>query len=531
MRKQNFIKGSVILMVSAAAAKLLGAIFKIPLTNLLGGVGMSYFSCAYSIFLPIYALVVTGLSSATARLTAQSAALEMYDNARLVRKTALKLFSLLGLVGTLFTALLAKPFCEYAAKTPDAVSAVVLISPAVFFGCITAVERGYHEGMSDMYPTAFSQLAEGIVKAAAGLAICMLTIENSEAVLRFFPKGIDSRAVAAAGAIFGVTLSSVAAAAYFPITRVFGKRVREACAGDTTLISKRSIIKDLLKIAVPIGISSVVTNLTALIDMGTLIGGISRYKGAEALFSGADANQMPQFVYGSFSAIALTVFNLVPSVTNMLGKGILPAVTSAWECNDVLGLKKSTGQALTAAGLMAVPSAVGIGVLSSEILYFLFPHQTDEVRICVNALRYLMPGMLFLCLSFPVFSMLQAIGKAAVPLKIMVLGAVLKLIGNLLLIPLMGVDGSALSTTICYAVILILSLAVYMRTTRITLDKKPFVSIIYSGVICGVSAGLVRDISEDAMPSVMVLGLSVIAGAAGYVAALWLSGVVKINGR
>ena len=131
MRKQNFIKGSVILMVSAAAAKLLGAIFKIPLTNLLGGVGMSYFSCAYSIFLPIYALVVTGLSSATARLTAQSAALEMYGNARLVRKTALKLFSLLGLVGTLFTALLAKPFCEYAAKTPDAVSAVVLISPAV----------------------------------------------------------------------------------------------------------------------------------------------------------------------------------------------------------------------------------------------------------------------------------------------------------------------------------------------------------------------------------------------------------------
>ena len=127
--------------------------------------------------------------------------------------------------------------------------------------------------------------------------------------------------------------------------------------------------------------------------------------------------------------------------------------------------------------------------------------------------------------------MLQAIGKAAVPLKIMVLGAVLKLIGNLLLIPLMGVDGRALSTTICYAVILILSLAVYMRTTRITLDKKPFVSIIYSGVICGVSAGLVRDISEDAMPSVMVLGLSVIAGAAGYVAALWLSGVVKINGR
>ncbi|HOF68140.1 MAG TPA: oligosaccharide flippase family protein, partial [Ruminococcus sp.] len=77
MKKQDFIKGSIILMLSAAIAKMLGALFKIPLTNMLGGVGMGYFSCAYSLFLPIYALTVTGLSSAVARLTAQSTALEM----------------------------------------------------------------------------------------------------------------------------------------------------------------------------------------------------------------------------------------------------------------------------------------------------------------------------------------------------------------------------------------------------------------------------------------------------------------------
>ena len=77
MKKQNFLKGSLILMLSAAAAKVLGALFKIPLTNILGGVGLSYFSCAYSLFMPIYALTVTGISSAAARLTAQSAALGM----------------------------------------------------------------------------------------------------------------------------------------------------------------------------------------------------------------------------------------------------------------------------------------------------------------------------------------------------------------------------------------------------------------------------------------------------------------------
>ena len=77
LKKQDFIKGSLILMLSAVISKILGAVFKIPLTNILGGVGMSYFSCAYSIFLPVYALSVTGLSASVSRLTAQSSAFAM----------------------------------------------------------------------------------------------------------------------------------------------------------------------------------------------------------------------------------------------------------------------------------------------------------------------------------------------------------------------------------------------------------------------------------------------------------------------
>ena len=86
VRKQNYLKGSLILMLSAAAAKVLGALFKIPLTDMLGGVGMSYFSCAYSLFMPVYAFAVTGVSSAVARLTAKSAALGAMENAHKVRQ-------------------------------------------------------------------------------------------------------------------------------------------------------------------------------------------------------------------------------------------------------------------------------------------------------------------------------------------------------------------------------------------------------------------------------------------------------------
>lgn len=523
MKKQNFLKGSLILMISAVLAKALGALFKIPLTNMLGGVGMSYFSCAYSLFLPVYALTVTGLSSAVAKLTAQSAALGMYKNAERVRKTALLLFSAVGAAGSILTAVLAKPFCIYGADCPEAAAAVTMIAPAVFFGCITAVERGYYEGMSNMYPTALSQLAEGVIKTAAGLLLCGYVYENSGDVLAFFPDGTDIRAVAAAAGVLGVTLSSVGAALFLGVVRLFNRKT--SSKGEQAVMSRREISKQLTAIALPAGLSAVVTNLTSIIDMGTIIGCISCFgAGKTAVPLSASAEELPHFIYGSFAGIALTVFNLVPSVTNMLGKGILPSVTEAWAGGNRELLKKRASQALLTTAIIAVPMAFGMGVLSDELLHFLFPHQPEEVTVCVNSLRLLMPGMVCLCLTFPLFSMLQAIGKASAPLKIMTAGAFVKLAGNLLLIPFAGIDGAAMSTSLCYIIILAVTIAVFLGETGVRLALKPFFSVLYAGALCGGAAFLTSDIlAAKGITGTAALILSAAAGGVVYVLALFLS--------
>lgn len=520
MKKQNFLKGSLILMASAIVAKLLGALFKIPLTNMLGGVGMSYFSCAYSLFMPIYALTVTGLSSAVARMTAQSIALGMYDNAKRVRKTALLLFSAVGFTGSLLTAILSKPFCVFIADCPEAQMAVTMIAPSVFFGCITAVERGYYEGLRNMYPTALSQLAEGGVKMAAGLFLCSYVNANSDKILQYFPEYTDIRALSAAAGILGVTLSSLGATLFFAVLKLFERRRNDN--GEKTLMSKRQISSELISTALPTGISALVTNLTALIDMGTVIGCISYFGARVALTNDIPENDVPHFIYGSFAGIALTVFNLIPSVTNMLGKGVLPSITEAWESHSKKSLNKATMQALMTALIIAVPAACGMAVLSKEILFFLFPGQSDEVILCINALRYLMPGMVCLCISFPIFSMLQAIGKAAIPLRIMLLGAAAKLIGNLTLIPLIGINGAALSTTICYIIILAVSLRIYLREAQISIDYKPFITVIYAGCMCGAVAYLVSDILNiQNASSLVVLFSSIAAGGAVYLGVIY----------
>lgn len=521
MKKQTYLKGSIILMVSVVGAKLLGALFKIPLTNLLGGVGMSYFSCAYSIFMPVYALIVTGISSAVAAMTAKSAALGLYRNAKRIRSTAIAVFSAAGIPGSILMLVLAKPFSIYSAGSPDGALAVSMIAPAVLFGCITAVLRGYYEGMSNMYPTAVSQVIEGMVKVLSGLLLCGYVSENGEAIMRHFPQISDVRAVSAAAGILGVTLSSVGAVIYLGLTQLF---VRCDSGSDMTVMSRRSIAKELVRTALPVGASAVVTNLTALIDMWTVM---SCLGAAVTVPDGIAADEVPQFIYGSFAGIALTVFNLVPSVTNMLGKGALTCAAAAKEQCDAEALRRSTMEALLTAAVLSVPSACGLAALSPEILGVLFPRQSDEVAVCVNALRLLMPGMVCLCLSFPLFSMIQAVGKPAVPLKIMLIGTAVKLIGNLALIPVMGVDGAAASTSLCYVLILVLSLRAYRKASGVTLDKVPFLKVLYAGAMCGGTAYL----AASAMVRAGISGLTKTAAAIICGGAMYLLMLILIWGN
>ncbi|MBP5362280.1 MAG: polysaccharide biosynthesis C-terminal domain-containing protein [Ruminococcus sp.] len=491
MKKQNILKGSIILMISAVVAKGFGALFKIPLTNLLGGVGMSYFSCAYNLFLPVYALTATGLSSAVARMTAQSAALGMYDNIRRIRSTALLLFTVIGVLGSFAIVLLAFPFSVMSTGGTESVLALMMIAPSVLFGCVIAVERGYYEGLSNMYPTAISQAVESVVKVVAGLCLCNYVNSNGSRIMAHFSFISDVRALSAAAGILGVSMSSFGAMLFLMLLAVFGKKHSN---GESLVYSRLRISQELLKTSLPVGVSSVVTNLTSIVDMWTMIVCITHFGCRMFVPASVVDEDIPYFVYGSFSGIALTVFNLVPSVTNMLGKGALPSITSAWAERNHSALEKGTLQALMTAAVISVPSAFGLGVLAPEILHMLFPKQSEEVEISVSALRLLMPGMVCLCLSYPVFSLLQAIGMPFVPLKIMLAGTALKLAGNIVLIPVMGVNGAALSTSVCYLVILIASLVVYVNRSGIDLPLSPFLKVLYAGVMCGGSSYLATGI-------------------------------------
>ena len=520
MKQQTVLRGSVWLIVSALAAKALGAVFRIPLTAMLGGTGMGYFSCAYGLFLPVFALSVTGINTAVSAVTAQ--ALAEHDEASAARtaRLALRMFGAGGAICAAGLFLLAEPLCCGLLHNPRAALAVRLFAPAVLFCCLNAVLRGICEGRQNMQPTAVSQVAEGIGRAAAGLLLCNAVLREPSAVLRFLPQETTSTEAAAAAAILGVTLST--AAGFLTLLCFTGIHRPQQHLHDRQ--HDRILRQSLLKILLPVAAASLVTNLTSLIDLATglrLMAVVIRRNpaayGLPQQLLPEDAAAQANFCFGAFSGLAMTVFNLVPAVTNMLGKGVFPAFAAAFSQHRRAETVLHAQQVMQRTAFLAVPAGLGISTLAEPILQMLFPARQAEIAAAAPPLRLLGIAVIFAAMSFPLFSMLQAAGFAGDTVPVMLRGAAVKLICNLLLIPVYGLRGAACSTGLCYALIFLLALRKFRLRTGITPHLLQICSgSLAGGLLCAWTAARTYPRLTAVLPQRTALLCAVAAGGAVY---------------
>lgn len=458
-KRQSILGGSLLLMASAAAAKLLGAMFRIPLTAMLGGEGMGYFSSAYGLFLPIFSLSVTGMNTALAAMTARLLSAARFGDAVRLRRSALRWFGAIGLCGGGLLYLFSEPICRYVLHNAGAVTAVRCFAPAIFFCCINAGLRGAHEGQQNMLPTAVSQMTEGIARLVCGLWFCGYVLRHSETLCT--APGASTAQAAAAAAILGVTCSVAVGTGTllcFPLPHENGTKAHTSSA---------HLLRALLRLLIPVSATALVTNLTSVIDLVTGMRGLAQFSDT------ARAN----FLYGAFSGLAVTVFGLVPSVTNMLGKGALPAFSEAYTRQDKKAMKQHLWEALYPTALLAVPAGLGMAAMPAPILMLLFSSRMEEVSVAAAPLAILGIAVIPLALSFPLMSMLQAADAAGSTAVGMLLGAGVKLVSNLVLIPRMGLCGMAVSTLICDGIVM----GYYMIAVKRKIGMK-----VRMGRICGI---------------------------------------------
>ena len=160
-RQQSFMYGSLVLMIATMLVKVIGAIYRIPLANLLGEDGMGYYSTAYDLYLPMYSLAMAGLPVAISRIIAEHIAAGRYRDVAMTLKVAKRSFWVTGGVGFVLMCGLAYPFVDYTGNY-GALKAVFCIAPCLLICCIMSAYRGYYEGLKNMTPTAISQVIEAI---------------------------------------------------------------------------------------------------------------------------------------------------------------------------------------------------------------------------------------------------------------------------------------------------------------------------------------------------------------------------------
>ena len=514
-KKQNVLGGAIVLVVATALVKVIGAIYKIPLTSIIGSLGRGYFASAYNIYTPIYAISMAGLPVAVSTIVSRNVALGKYRDVKQVLKVTFPLFLLLGLVGTGAMFIAAKPYVD-SVGSPLALYSVFAIAPSILFCCVMSTYRGYYEGLSNMYPTAISQVIESLGKLIFGLSLSKLVISYSfkqiEATGSVFGTVIEQEsdtaivyAMAAAAAIVGVTLGTVFACIYTILRHKIKKDgiTQEKLVNSPLAGTKKSTMKEIIAIAVPTAISSLVLNITNFIDtwmiQNRLESVVSRHfdeimsiYGDSITAASVAKENIHTFLYGAYDT-TMDFKNLIPTIMMTLGVSAIPIISGAMAKKDHKLVGDTVNTVFRMTMLIALPAGAGFMALSGPILTLLYEGTANEPGISVAAPVMALYGLMMaiLTLSAPLTNILQAIGRADVPAKSLALGCGIKIGLNYLLIgiPSINVNGAVFGTAAFYLFCIIYNYAVLKKETGVKIDLKTvIIKPLIASVLCGVSA-------------------------------------------
>ena len=508
-QKQNtFFGGAAILAAGILIVKLIGMFYKIPLINIIGEQGTADFNNAYNIYAVLLTISTAGLPVAVSKLVSEANALNRRSQVRRTFRVALLLFLILGTASFLVMYFRADWLAGLMNDTKAAAGIRALAPAVICVGCLAAF-RGYTQGHSNMTPTSVSQIIEALCKLVVGLGLAWWLVKAGQPA-----------EVAAAGAITGVTVGTIVALAYMILSFTFFHGHEPRLANDTADPAS-SILKDILRIAIPITLSSSMVGIVTVIDsslvqgqlqrvlledpscwalyadfvdFAPLEGAIAAWKGtlsagtaatmaalsqqvepllndSHAVLSAGDQaalalhtalESISRTLYGNYGG-ALNIYNLPTSLMAAITASVIPAVSGALARRDRRGASRITGSALRITALLAFPMGVGLFVLGTPIMRLLFSSLT--IQLAGPLLSTLGLATVFVCMMLVCNSILQAHGFVNLPVMVMVLGGAVKIFTNynVVAISKIGIYGVPMGNILCFGLCLLLDLVVISR--------------------------------------------------------------------
>lgn len=451
MTKQtSFMRNAAILTVGGVIVRTLGAVYRIPLARLIGDEGMGLYQMAYPIYSTLLAISLTGPPIAVAKMVAERVAQRDYRAAHRLFKIAFVLLAVIGLMTTLSLTLMAEHFAE-AVGDPRSYYALVAMVPAIFFVSVMGAFRGYFQGLQDMVPFAMSQVIEQVARVAIALGLGVYLLKAGF--------GLE---LVAGGVSLGVTAGSVAGLLvllifYWMRKRRILHRVRETKVEHRE--STKSLVKEMLGLAIPITIGGLVVSLMLLIDAAVV---------PRRLQVAGFSQEQATSLYGQLSGMASPLVNLPQMVTVAIVGSLVPAIAEAVSLKRRHVVHDRANLALKVAMLWNFPAAVGLSVLATPIAVLLYGNSAVGVGEPLAVLGYVVA---FLAVQQTATGILQGLGKTAVPVLSIFAGAVVKLVLSYVLTanPVLHIRGAAIATVLAFVVASLLNLVAVTRS-KVSID-------------------------------------------------------------
>ena len=506
--------------VISMIAKLIGALYRIPLTNVMGAEGIGL----YQMVFPLYTVLLTatsgGLPAAVAKVTAGYNAT---GDARQARRTLYVTLAAVSSVTTLVAAALAllRNRIAFIQGNPLAAVSYLGIAPSIVLVGVISCFRGWYQGSHNMLPSALSQLIEQAVKLAAGLTLSRMLL----------PYGVQH---AVLGAVLGVTISEAAALfglllQYFFTRRAerartvvrlpaFGRMAAEVSAELAPAarpVTRAELLRRVYRVALPVTLGSLVIPVTQVIDSILVVNMLARAAGTAAATS----------LYGVLNGPVNSLINMPVVVTMAVSVALLPKVSAASATGS--DCARTTETALRYSLLIALPAALALAVFSREILSVLYARSVRAELLDAGAalLRYGSVTVVYTAFIQVSTAVLQGCDRPKIPAVNLVIGAAVKVLATVALLRLIGIYGAVTASALCYGVTAALDAASLMKYAPV---RPPFVRTVALPLICAAAAiggGYGTFVLLSAvLPALWALVSAAVVIVALYGAGLFLSG-------
>lgn len=485
-RNKSFVAGAAILGVAGLIVKIIGAVYRIPLANIVGPEGMAYYEVAYPYYSWLLVISSAGLPTAVSKLVSERIAIGDAIGAKRVFRAAKQLLFCIGIVTTILLFALSGGIANLSGAAPAKYSLMAL-APALLFVSIMCAYRGYLQGMQCMTGTAISQIVEQVAKLIVGFSLAAYFVKTQP----------DRPEFAAMGALIGVSVSELMA--LIIIKFYYSRSLKNGKLGILELEkhqtitrgpSMKTIFKRLLLIAIPITIGASIMPITGIADSVFIINILEAKNVAAGMLSEA-ANEAARASYTVLRSYVTPLINMPAVLTLALSMSLVPAISEASTKHDKTTVRNASSTGIKLAMFIGAPCAVGLFVIGGPIMEMLYSAvRTTYSDLAASVMQIAAVGVLFLSLVQTLTGIIQGLGKPQIPVYFLAAGGAVKVISMIVLMKYtdLGILGAALSTVLCYAIAGIADTLYVIKLAKLKISYlDTFIKPIFSSILMGVA--------------------------------------------